>query len=62
MVLEMSHAQEAFGLNLGRILREETGAALLLVSHDPAILGSFSRSESLADLNHASQIRTAPAP
>ncbi len=30
MVLEMSHAQEAFGLNLGRILREETGAALLI--------------------------------
>jgi putative ABC transport system ATP-binding protein len=53
------------GREVLELIREactETGAALLLVSHDPAILGSFSRSESLADLNHASQFRTAPAP
>ncbi len=30
MILEMSHAQEAFGLAVGRIVHEETGAALLI--------------------------------
>ncbi len=47
-------------LELIRNACTETGAALLLVSHDPGILGSFKRSESLADLNHASQLRSDP--
>ncbi len=31
----------------------ESGAALLLVSHDPAVLGEFSRCERLSDVNRA---------
>lgn len=53
----------ANGRDVLELIREactETGAALLLVSHDPAILGSFSRSESLAELNHASHTGTTP--
>ena len=49
--LDQRHAGEALAL-----MREtcgENGAALLLVSHDPAVLGQLDRSEDLADLNRA---------
>ena len=50
--LDQRHAGEA--LALIREVCQESGAALVLVSHDPAILALFPRSEDLADLNHAS--------
>ncbi len=49
--LDAARAAEALGL-LRETCREE-GAALLLVSHDPAILEAFARRESLRDLNRA---------
>ncbi len=49
--LDQRHAGEA--LALIREVCRESGAALLLVSHDPAILALFDRSEDLADLNRA---------
>jgi len=49
--LDLRHSGEA--LALIREVCRESGAALLLVSHDPAILSQFPRSEDLADLNHA---------
>ena len=49
--LDLRHAGEA--LALIREVCRENGAALLLVSHDPAILAMFDRSEDLADLNRA---------
>jgi putative ABC transport system ATP-binding protein len=49
--LDRRHAGEA--LALIREVCRENGAALLLVSHDPAILGLFDRNEDLGDLNRA---------
>jgi len=49
--LDLRHAGEA--LALIREVCRENGAALLLVSHDPAILAMFDRSEDLGDLNRA---------
>ncbi len=49
--LDQRHAGEA--LALIREVCQESGAALLLVSHDPAILGLFPRTEDLAELNRA---------
>jgi len=45
--------QGAEALELIRRSCEEQGAALLLVSHDPAVLGTFERREELARLNRA---------
>jgi len=50
--LDAFHGAEA--LALIREICAEQGAALLLVSHDPAILGAFSRVDDLAHLNRAS--------
>jgi putative ABC transport system ATP-binding protein len=49
--LDQRHAGEA--LTLIRAVCSENGAALLLVSHDPAVLASFQRVEDLGELNHA---------
>lgn len=49
-------------LSLIREACSESGAALLLVSHDPAILGSFAQTSSLADLNRAASQPNASAP
>jgi len=49
--LDPRHAAEA--LALMRSVCREHGAALLLVSHDPAVLASFERVEDLATLNRA---------
>ena len=49
--LDPRHALEA--LELLRELCREQGAALLLVSHDPAVLDSFERREDFAALNQA---------
>lgn len=56
--LDQRHAGEA--LALIREVCRENGAALLLVSHDPAILGLFDRSEDLGDLNRAAAAHAAP--
>jgi len=56
--LDAANARAALGL-----IREvcgESGAALLCVSHDPAIFGSFPQRYSLADLNRASQGSNSP--
>lgn len=55
--LDQRHAGEA--LDLIRETCRESGAALLLVSHDPAVLASFERSEDLADLNRAAAAHAA---
>ncbi|MDA1306798.1 MAG: ABC transporter ATP-binding protein [Acidobacteria bacterium] len=57
--LDQRHAGEA--LALIREVCRENGAALLLVSHDPAILSLFDRSEDLGDLNRAAAAHAAPA-
>lgn len=49
--LDRRRAEEALGL-MREVCREE-GAALLLVSHDPAVLETFERVERLEDLNRA---------
>lgn len=49
--LDPRHAAEA--LELMRSVCREHGAALLLVSHDPAVLARFDRVEDLATLNRA---------
>lgn len=49
--LDPSHAGEALALIRG--LCEEVGAALLLVSHDPAILDEFERRVDFRDVNRA---------
>jgi putative ABC transport system ATP-binding protein len=49
--LDRRHAREA--LSLIREVCEEHGAALLLVSHDPEVLGAFRDSADLAELNLA---------
>jgi putative ABC transport system ATP-binding protein len=48
-------ANAAQALALIRELCAEQGSALLLVSHDPAVLAAFPRRESLATLNQASR-------
>jgi putative ABC transport system ATP-binding protein len=55
--LDQRHASEA--LSLIREVCGESDAALLLVSHDPAVLASFSRVEDLATLNRASAAHAA---
>ena len=49
--LDAEMAQQALTLLRGAC--EEVGAAILLVSHDPAVLGAFEERRSLADLNRA---------
>jgi putative ABC transport system ATP-binding protein len=51
--LDRKHAFEA--LELIRAVCKENGAALLLVSHDPEILGKFERVEKFLELNKAVQ-------
>ena len=58
--LDQRHAGEA--LELIREACCENGAALLLVSHDPAVLALFDRSEDLADLNQAAAAHAASFP
>ncbi len=60
--LDQSSGREA--LALIRQTCSENNAALLLVSHDPAVLASFGAVRSLADLNHAAtpSARTPNAP
>ncbi len=55
--LDQRHAGEA--LELIREACRENGAALLLVSHDPAVLALLDRSEDLADLNQAAAAHAA---
>ncbi|MSO48281.1 MAG: ABC transporter ATP-binding protein [Acidobacteria bacterium] len=55
--LDQRHAGEA--LELIREACRENGAALLLVSHDPAVFALFDRSEDLADLNQAAAAHAA---
>jgi putative ABC transport system ATP-binding protein len=57
--LDQRHAGEA--LALIREVCRENGAALLLVSHDPAILAAFERSEDLGHLNRAAAAHAVPA-
>lgn len=49
--LDQKHAGEATALIRG--VCEENGAALLLVSHDPAVMATFPRVEDLSALNRA---------
>ena len=49
--LDAEMAQQA--LTLLREACEEVGAAILLVSHDPAVLDAFEERRSLADINRA---------
>ena len=49
--LDAEMAQQA--VTLLREACEEVGAAILLVSHDPAVLGAFEERRSLAELNRA---------
>lgn len=52
--LDADMAQQA--LTLLREACEEVGAAILLVSHDPAVLGAFEDRRSLAELNRAAKV------
>ena len=52
--LDADMAQQA--LTLLREACEEVGAAILLVSHDPAVLGAFDERRSLADINCAARV------
>jgi ABC-type glutathione transport system ATPase component len=47
-------------MDLIRGLCSEQGSALLLVSHDPSVLGRFARCESLARLNRATRMEGEP--
>lgn len=58
--LDLRHAGEA--LALIREVCRENGAALLLVSHDPAVLAMFDRSEDLGDLNRAAAAHAVALP
>jgi putative ABC transport system ATP-binding protein len=49
--LDQAMAKQA--LELIRSLCRENGAALLLVSHDPAVLGQFQKVQRLAEINRA---------
>ncbi|MFT4540198.1 MAG: ABC-type lipoprotein export system ATPase subunit [Planctomycetota bacterium] len=53
--LDAQRAQES--LTLMRTICADEGAALLLVSHDPAILAEFERSLDLSEINRASAER-----
>lgn len=55
--LDRRHAAEA--LSLIREVCRESDAALLLVSHDPAVLAAFTRVEDLGALNRASAAHAA---
>ena len=55
--LDQRHASEA--LSLIREVCRESEAALLLVSHDPAMLAAFTRVEDLGKLNRASAAHAA---
>jgi ABC-type lipoprotein export system ATPase subunit len=57
--LDQRHSEEALQL-IGEVCRENR-AALLLVSHDPAVLAPFERVEDLAELNRATAAHRAPA-
>jgi ABC-type lipoprotein export system ATPase subunit len=57
--LDQRHANDA--ISLIREVCRENHAALLIVSHDPAVLGAFSRQEDLATLNRAAAAH-APLP
>jgi ABC-type lipoprotein export system ATPase subunit len=57
--LDQRHANDA--IILIREVCRENHAALLIVSHDPAVLGAFSRQEDLATLNRAAAAH-APVP
>jgi len=52
--LDADMAQQA--LTLLREACEEVGAAILLVSHDPAVLGAFEDRRSLTELNRAAKV------
>jgi len=52
--LDRKHAHEA--LALIRAICREHGAALLLVSHDPGILGEFEDSRDFAEINAAARL------
>jgi putative ABC transport system ATP-binding protein len=56
--LDPSNARQA--LELIRGICTENNAALLLVSHDPAVLASFQRVVSLSELNRAARKGVAP--
>jgi putative ABC transport system ATP-binding protein len=58
--LDLRHAGEA--LALIREVCRENGAALLLVSHDPAILAMFDRSEDLGEVNRAAAAHAVALP
>lgn len=53
--LDAEMSQQAIGLL--RDACEEVGAAILLVSHDPAVLGAFEERRSLAEINRAAMVR-----
>lgn len=55
--LDAAHGREA--LRLIREVCEEVGAALLLVSHDPVVLGQFPEQRSLAEINQAARTEVA---
>jgi ABC-type lipoprotein export system ATPase subunit len=57
--LDLHHAHDA--LELIREICRETGAALLLVSHDRDVLNSFESRHELAEINRAARIRPAGA-
>jgi putative ABC transport system ATP-binding protein len=55
--LDVRHAGEALALT--RELCDEQGAALLLVSHDPLVLGAFEDRRDLSEMNRAaSEVRS----
>jgi len=55
--LDQRHGSEA--LELIREVCRENHAALLIVSHDPAVLGVFDRQEDLSQINRAAAAHTA---
>ena len=58
--LDQHHASEA--LTLIKDVCRENQAALLIVSHDPAVLRTFTRQEDLADLNRATAAHAVASP
>jgi len=56
--LDPHHAAES--LRTMRELCTESGAALLLVSHDPGVLAQFDRVQDFGDINRASRTGVAP--
>jgi ABC-type lipoprotein export system ATPase subunit len=57
--LDVHHAREA--LQLIREICRETGAALLLVSHDHDVLSAFETRHDLAEINRAARVHVAGA-